>query len=189
MRTRVHYFPAPVAPRLLLDPTADATSLSELSTSSVAVTPLPAPKIDARKKTAAAAARLARPEAESNLILETTECGLRRHYLIPRHLQKAARRKRSEREKTSSSASAASLLSKHLIKSLKGTKLHLAMEHIFVATNVKRCEKAIFSQIITLPHHKSLSMSGQCATLTSCFQWCDMRHLLSKDSSTLRLGQ
>ena len=122
----------------------DATSLSEMSTSSAAVTPLPAPKLAARNK---ATATSARPDAESNLILETTECGLRRHYLIPRHLQHAAGRKRSNRERTSSAASAASLLSKHLIKSLKGTKLHLAMEHVFVATNIKRCESVILALI------------------------------------------
>ena len=138
---RFPFLPAPVAPSLLLDPSADATSLSEMSTSSVAVTPLPAPKLAARNK-ATAAATPPRPEAESNLVLETTECGLRRHYLIPRHLQHAVGRKRSNRERarTSSAATAASLLSRHLIKSLKGTKLHLAMEHVFVARSIKRCK-------------------------------------------------
>ena len=120
-----------------------------MSTSSVAVTPLPAPKLAAGNKATATiaatvAATSALPEAESNLILETTECGLRRHYLIPRHLQDAAGRKRSNRERTSSAsvACAASLLSKQL-KSLKGTKLHLAMEHVFVARNIKRCGSVI----------------------------------------------
>ena len=146
---RFPFLPAPVAPSLLLDPSADATSLSEMSTSSVAVTPLPAPKLAARNKATAVATAVAtaaatspRPEAESNLVLETTECGLRRHYLIPRHLQHAVGRKRSNRERarTSSAATAASLLSRHLIKSLKGTKLHLAMEHVFVARSIKRCK-------------------------------------------------
>ena len=146
--TLLHPFlPIPVAPNLLLDPSADATSLSEMSTSSVAVTPLPAPKVAGRNKPLAAvedasATMSDRSEAESYLILETTECGLRRHYLIPRHLQRASisgRKKNRERKRTSSAASDASLLSKHLVKSLKGTKLHLAMEHVFVATNVKRC--------------------------------------------------
>ena len=149
MRIGIHSLsfplPSPVAPSLLLDPSADASSLSEMSTSSVAVTPLPAPKLAAgNKATATVTATSARPEAESNLILETTECGLRRHYLIPRYLQDAAGRKRSNRERTSSSsvACAASLLSKQL-KSLKGTKLHLAMEHVFVARNIKRCGSVI----------------------------------------------
>ena len=128
-------------------------------TSSAAVTPVPAPKLAFAHHNKAAAASLVRPEAESNLILETTECGMRRHYLIPHHLKHVGTgRKRSNRGRkcsggggggggggTSSAAAAASLLSKQLVKTLKGTKLHLAMEHVFVARNVKRYQGMIYS--------------------------------------------
>ena len=128
-----------------LDPSADATSISEISTSSAAVTPVPAPKLAFAHRNKASAAALARPEAESNLVLETTECGMRRHYLIPHHLEHVATgKKRRNRGRKSSgggtasaAAAAASLLSKQLAKTFKGTKLHLAMEHVFVARNVK----------------------------------------------------
>ena len=122
-----------------LDPSADATSLSEMSTAST-MTPIPTAKFSTRSRKGENAAESILKAKESRLVLETVECGLRRHYLIPK-FQSSTRRGNGRRRKRSGGGGgtrSAAELSKALIKSLKGTKLHLAMEHVFVARNIKR---------------------------------------------------